>query len=603
MREKARLGNEIFSSLSHRPGKAAEKETLKAALIPNLQPSYIYHYCASNRYFKHLVTMVLRAASFLFATFVMADLSTTASAKSLAGPIATSAPYKSMPRFRYRQPPAQGCPTKSSTTPGSANCTELFYEQRIDHFTSTPPPLNVNSYLQRYFLNTDFYDASKPGTIFFYFGNEADVELYVNATGLMWENAADFNAVLLFAEHRYYGVSQPFGSQLDLNDKDMMKYLSVEQALADYVELVGQVRSDLSIPADTSVIGFGGSYGGMLASWGRAKYPGVFDGVIAASAPIITFVGQDVDPNFYAEGVSYDVRSDGGVDDDGACETNLRKAFEKGWLASLGETDHGRALMSSGLSLCQDISDDYTESGWDATFWLNSALSYMAMGDYPYPSGYIINNDGTLPAFPVVEACKFLGEDYTSDEDETKLIEGIRDFAGIYYNHSGTVDCYNLTSPVNEAAEIQETLWNYQYCTEIFQIFGQVGGDTDIFWSDPWDPEAAADNCADQYWGDQPREDWMFLEYGDLDVWARSTSNIVWSNGELDPWRKGGVNANLSDTLIAVQVPNAGHHVDLFFSREEDTDEILAAREVEIQNMMIWKDNRRQSVASFTAMQ
>ncbi len=31
-------------------------------------------------------------------------------------------------------------------------------------------------------------------------GNEADVELYVNATGLIWENAEDFGALVIFAE-------------------------------------------------------------------------------------------------------------------------------------------------------------------------------------------------------------------------------------------------------------------------------------------------------------------------------------------------------------------------------------------------------------------
>jgi hypothetical protein len=34
---------------------------------------------------------------------------------------------------------------------------------------------------------------------------------YINSGGLMWENAPALSALLVWAEHRYYGQSQPFG--------------------------------------------------------------------------------------------------------------------------------------------------------------------------------------------------------------------------------------------------------------------------------------------------------------------------------------------------------------------------------------------------------
>ena len=47
-----------------------------------------------------------------------------------------------------------------------------------------------------------FKEVPSKRTVFFYTGNEADVELYVNATGWMWESAPEFGALLVFVEHR-----------------------------------------------------------------------------------------------------------------------------------------------------------------------------------------------------------------------------------------------------------------------------------------------------------------------------------------------------------------------------------------------------------------
>lgn len=64
-----------------------------------------------------------------------------------------------------------------------------------------------NSWKQRVFVYDGFVNASSDSSggeggkeiqaVFFYVGNEADVTLYVNATGLMWEHGSDFKALLV----------------------------------------------------------------------------------------------------------------------------------------------------------------------------------------------------------------------------------------------------------------------------------------------------------------------------------------------------------------------------------------------------------------------
>ncbi len=91
-----------------------------------------------------------------------------------------------------------------------------------------------STFLMRYFVCDTYWEPGPDGAmgpIFFYFGNEADVELYLNNTGLMWESAPMFGALIVFAEHRYYGDSKPFESDVI---RQHMNYLTSEQAMADY---------------------------------------------------------------------------------------------------------------------------------------------------------------------------------------------------------------------------------------------------------------------------------------------------------------------------------------------------------------------------------
>ena len=137
--------------------------------------------------------------------------------------------------------------------PSTANCSVSYHTQPLDHFSYT----ENRSFAQRVFTNDQHWRPGGP--ILFYCGNEASVELYVNATGWMWERAAAFGALLVWAEHRYYGKTQPFGSAAPSGasgggNASTLRWLTLEQALADYATLIHTLKAQRGAPASTKVL-------------------------------------------------------------------------------------------------------------------------------------------------------------------------------------------------------------------------------------------------------------------------------------------------------------------------------------------------------------
>ena len=91
----------------------------------------------------------------------------------------------------------------------------------------------------------------------------------------------------------------------------------------------------------------------------------------------------------------------------------------------------------------------------------------------------------------------------------------------------------------------------------------------------PFDEAQQADQCAAQ-WGVRPRPYWATQEYGGRRL--RGASNIVWSNGDLDPWSGGGVLESISDSLVAVVIKGGAHHLDLMWSHPLDPASVRAPR-------------------------
>ena len=82
-------------------------------------------------------------------------------------------------------------PGAAAPRPGVPNCTERFFEQRVDHFSYKAHENVPATYQQRFFVHDSYWRrpsasgnagasaaGAPPGPIFFYTGNEANVELY-----------------------------------------------------------------------------------------------------------------------------------------------------------------------------------------------------------------------------------------------------------------------------------------------------------------------------------------------------------------------------------------------------------------------------------------
>ncbi|TMW66414.1 hypothetical protein Poli38472_004179 [Pythium oligandrum] len=447
-------------------------------------------------------------------------------------------------------------------------CKELYFTQMLDHFIANSP-----TYEERYFV-CDKY-SRKDGVIFFYVGNEADVELYLNNTGLMWENAEEFGAMLVFAEHRYFGKSVPFGSEV----RQHMQYLSTEQALADYAVLIEAIKEEYKL--DVPVVGFGGSYGGMLGSWFRMKYPHILDGVIAASAPILSYIGDEkaVDMESFARITTFDASPEAGSSEQ--CVPNVRRSWQV--IRELGKTDDGRKDIATAFSLCDTEKLDSEEDVESLIQWIKSAFDYLAMGNYPYPSPYIMNGKSVLPPYPVRVACDHLKFTY-AESDHMGLLEALRDGVGVYYNSTFDAKCFQTSPPSNESAA-DSNFWDYIYCSESYQPTS-LDGEKDMFWPVPWNLTADAENCKKE-WNITLRPHWAVTQYGGRKA-LKAASNIVLSNGDYDPWSGTGVLEDFSDSVVYVPVEGGAHHLDLFFSNDMDPPAVKEARATELKHIKKW---------------
>ncbi|XP_061733982.1 lysosomal Pro-X carboxypeptidase isoform X1 [Nerophis ophidion] len=464
------------------------------------------------------------------------------------------------------------------------NYDTFYLDQKIDHFGFQED----GTFKQRY-LVADKHWRQPGGPILFYTGNEGDISWFCNNTGFMWDVAGEMQAMLVFAEHRYYGESMPFGPD-SYRDSKHLNYLTSEQALADFAVLIQNLKSSRPGAQHSPVIAIGGSYGGMLAAWLRMKYPHVVVGALASSAPIWQFTGMVPCGHFYTI-VTQDFAQSGPN-----CHANIRASWKA--IDRLFSTASGRQWLSEELGLCAPFKSQKDLA--DFKSWLQETWVNLAMVDYPYKADFL----QPLPPWPIQAVCKHLRLDSTASDQQ--LLHGVSQAAKVYYNSTGSSPCLNTSQTAT--GSLGALGWNYQVrackarrarrrpswlrtprpplqaCTEMVMPMC-ADGVQDMFEAEEWDFQAFSDECHATF-GVRPRANWAASVYGGKDI--ASHSNIIFSNGGLDPWSSGGVTFNVSDSLVSIVIPEGAHHLDLRHANDLDPPSVRAARVLELGYFWRW---------------
>jgi len=331
---------------------------------------------------------------------------------------------------------------------------------------------------------------------------------------------------------------------------------------------------------DRAVIVGGGSYGGMLAAWLRLKYPQWFQGALAASAPILFFDGY-VNPD------SYDRIATAVYEGyDPSCSAAIKDGFVV--LNSMAEDSSNYQHIADIFQLCKvpETADDV----YNLSDILDGNIGSMVMVNYPYASDFL----NPLPAWPVAHACGVAeqkieehGGPYGPHSFENGLI-ALQAVNDVFINYEGTSECFDINGSQMEG--ISQDGWNVLYCNEMPMPFAS-DPENSMFPAYDWDKAENNEYCIGAY-GETPQYNWALDFFGGRFPHRDfiKASNIVFSNGQFDPWQAGGVTFDVSKDTTPIYIEEGAHHLDLRGPNPADPPSIVLARKHETEHVAKWID-------------
>ncbi|KAG2408502.1 uncharacterized protein HKW66_Vig0033240 [Vigna angularis] len=210
------------------------------------------------------------------------------------------------------------------------------------------------------------------------------------------------------------------------------------------------------------------------------------------------------------------------------------------------------------------------------------------MVNYPYPSDFLM----TLPGHPIREVCKRID----GAPAGTNILERIYEGVNVYYNYTGKEKCFELDDDPHGMSG-----WDWQACTEMVMPMSS-NQDSSMFPPYEYNYTSVKEECWNDF-GVKPRPKWITTEFGGHDIHTtlkKFGSNIIFSNGLLDPWSGGSVLQNISESVVSLVTEEGAHHIDLRPSTQNDPRWLVEQRETEIKLIEGWiSDYHQKNKAGF----
>lgn len=140
-------------------------------------------------------------------------------------------------------------------------CGFQWITQQIDHFGQT-----AGTFQQRYSIYDKFYRAGGP--ILLYEGEEGAVDCAVSITTcasalsltlaknstIFFTFAQELGGMAVSLEHRYFGQSMPFGNSTVSWTPTNMKYLTLDNVMADAVNFVNMLKANYTGASESKTV-------------------------------------------------------------------------------------------------------------------------------------------------------------------------------------------------------------------------------------------------------------------------------------------------------------------------------------------------------------